>query len=499
MPRRRLAGGAAACALSLWLSGVSWSTPPAADHLVRERTLAARVSRDRALALVRSLVALGPRMGGTTSNDRAAALLSETLRESGLVVEIVEDPPRHVHEEAAWTVALRGVPLASAWPHGFSPSLARTDLRLVTDDALPPGDGGAALRPLEGKAVIAKQGGRSLPSTAASLGAAALLIQPAEPGPAPEWAPLRERHTGGQPLPLPVFAVSHHDGEILRAAAADPNAVLTLALESSIREAHPRTVIATLPGAGDRRGEIILVCAHGDSDSGGPGADDNASGEAALVEVARALASAAAAGELPASRPEVRFAVWGAEIHSSRAYAAARAAELARHVAVFNYDQAGFGSERDALYYEGNDVPWNAPLLRTLEAAARDHAGQPGFWTAHTSNPVLGGTDMYAFLPPRHRGYAPIAEKVPVTTVFTAAWDHPTIVEQTPGWTSPGWPETGPLFIDYSAVYHSSGDRPELTTEKEPFNMERCARLVLLGILRFMEGRVEAPPETAAP
>ena len=74
------------------------------------------------------------------------------------------------------------------------------------------------------------------------------------------------------------------------------------------------------------------------------------------------------------------------------------------------------------------------------------------------------------------------------------------MVAQTPGWASAGSPEKGPLFVDYSALYHSSGDRPELTTEKEPFNMERCARLVLLGIARLMEGRMEAgSPAPAAP
>jgi hypothetical protein len=407
-------------------------------------------------------------------------------------VELADDPPRPVHEESSWTASLQGKPLVSAWPWGFSPSLPRTDLRLTTDDAMPAADPNGAARPLAGRAVVARQGGRPVAAQAEALGAAAVLVHPAEPGPAPDWAPLREGRGGGQPLPLPVFAVSHRDGAALRAAAADPDATVTLALASSIRQGRPRTVLGTLAGAGERANEIILVCAHGDSDSGGPGADDNASGEAALVEVARALAAAAAAGDLPASRPAVRFAVWGSEIHSSRAYVAARAAELGRHVAVFNYDQAGFGSERDALYYEGNDVPWNEPLLRTLESAARDHAGQPGFWTAHTSNPVLGGTDMYSFLPAQHRGYGSIAERIPVTTVFSAAWDRPTIVAQTPGWTSPGWPEEGPLFIDFSALYHSSGDRPELTTEREPFNMERCARLVLLGILRLMEGRLAA-------
>ncbi len=44
----------------------------------------------------------------------------------------------------------------------------------------------------------------------------------------------------------------------------------------------------TLPG-GDRAGEIVVVGAHYDTVRGSPGADDNASGVAALIEIARAL------------------------------------------------------------------------------------------------------------------------------------------------------------------------------------------------------------------
>ena len=123
-----------------------------------------------------------------------------------------------------------------------------------------------------------------------------------------------------------------------------------------------------------------------------------------------------------------------------------------------------------------------------MERVGRDHAGEDGFWTAYTSNPSLSGTDAYAFLPSSYKGRGLTRLHVPSTTVFTSAWDRPTVVAQTPGWRSAGWPEPGDLFIDYSAVYHSSGDLPAATTEAEPWNMERCARLVALTILRMMQG-----------
>jgi peptidase M28-like protein len=51
-------------------------------------------------------------------------------------------------------------------------------------------------------------------------------------------------------------------------------------------------VVAELPGKG-RKGEIVLVGAHYDSPPGSPGANDNASGVAALLELARQFRGAA--------------------------------------------------------------------------------------------------------------------------------------------------------------------------------------------------------------
>jgi len=47
-----------------------------------------------------------------------------------------------------------------------------------------------------------------------------------------------------------------------------------------------RNIIATKPGK-DKKDKIIIICAHYDSVVGSPGADDNASGVAALLELAR--------------------------------------------------------------------------------------------------------------------------------------------------------------------------------------------------------------------
>jgi len=474
------------------------SSPLSGQELSREEALAARVQLPAALATVRELVAFGPRTGGTPSGERAAALVAARLTQFGLKVEVVEDPPMRAHVEKSWKVALDGRELASAWPWNFSPALPATTARM----ALQKGGGPeAATDPATDPkgAVVLMNGtlGRAARAALAKAGAVALLVDAsADPNRYIDWAPINDLAHEPE-LTIPVFALSYHDGqrvrEALAAGGAGPHrAAVELVSESFM--GRPRTVIGTLDGAGSRRDEILIICAHGDSDSGGPGADDNASGVASLIEVARALAGAAAEGLLPASRPQVRFIVWGAEYHSSRAWIAAHASEMARVKAVINYDETGTGAERDAVYYEGNDVPWNERLLRTLEAVANDHAGRSGFPKSWTSNPALGGTDAYVFLPKLYQGDALTSEKIPSTTVFSGAWDRPTRVPQTAGWKSKGWPEEGDLFVDYSAYYHSSGDTPANTTEAEPWNMERCAKLVAVGVYRLMKEGAAEPP-----
>ena len=97
---------------------------------------------------------------------------------------------------------------------------------------------------------------------------------------------------------------------------------------------------------------------------------------------------------------------------------------LRRCLGVVNLDEVGTGAERDAIYFESNEVPWNRELLRTFDRVGADYAGRPGFWPEYTTNPSQGGTDSYAFLPRRYKGELASDLEIPATTVYTAAWDH---------------------------------------------------------------------------
>jgi len=459
------------------LSQVASSIAPAED------AFASVVSEADLRRYVRELVAFGPRMGGTPSNDKSSAYLSAFFKKQGLEVITQEDPPALAHWEHSWRVALEdGAVIESAYPFGFSPSTGSPRIgKLLLVENLgttapvdewrgriiyTPGDVGRAY------GAIVKSG---------FLPAAILTSAPNDPKRYVDWSRLSSLSASAS-HPVPVFSVSYVDGRSL-ASAARAGRSASVSLDSTVHEGRGKTVVATLQGT--EPGPYYLVCAHGDSDSGGPGADDNASGVATVMEIARAYATAIKSGKAPRPRYSIRFAVWASEYRSARTFIEKEGDQLAQLKGVFNFDETGTGAERDAIYFESNEVPWNEKILRTLEAVAADYAGRPGFWTEYTTNPSQGGTDSYAFLPRKYRGQDYTKLEIPATTIYTAAWDKLAELDQTAGWESKGSADPKKLRIDYSLYYHSSADTPENTTEREPQNMVRAVKVTGLALIRL--------------
>ncbi len=466
----------------LFLTLLTQVASPAPASTASESAFAEAVDEAALRRYVRELVAFGPRMGGTPSNEKSAAYLAAYFTKLGLEVEVPEDPPKLAHWEDSWRLTFEdGSRIESAWPMGFSPSMdGEGELMMVPDlrQATPaetwrdkiiytPGSiGGQAY------AAMVKTG---------HLPRAILTSAPNDPTRYVDWSRL-----GSLPAradnPVPAFTVSYVDGRAL-ASAAQAKRRMRIALVSTSREGRPRTVVATLRG--QEADKYFLVCAHGDSDSGGPGADDNASGVATVMEIARVYAELVRTKRIPAPRYSIKFAIWGSEYHSSKAFIDREGERLGNAQAVINFDETGTGAERDAIYFESNDVPWNETLLRTFERVAATYVNRPGFWTEYTTNPSQGGTDSYAFLPRQYKGQGYTTLQIPATTIYTAAWDKLADLKQTPGWESPGTPDPSMLKIDYSLYYHSSGDTPENTTEREPQNMVRAVKVSGLVLLRM--------------
>lgn len=150
---------------------------------------------------------------------------------------------------------------------------------------------------------------------------------------------------------IPAVAVAGDLGERVRAAAAEgAEAVLEVAAEPVLSEA--RNVVAVLPGRDPAHAhEPVIVGAHYDHlGRGGQGslapdsrdihngADDNASGTAALLEAARLLASGP-----PPARPVVFIAFSGEErgLLGSGHFVAHPTVPIDRAVAMVNMDMVG--------------------------------------------------------------------------------------------------------------------------------------------------------------
>lgn len=445
--------------------------PPAASrpaaNLAAERTLAATVSEPRMIETVRRLVAFGTRMYGTPSNHDAAQWLASQFRDAGLEVQVRQDAPRDWYQPVSWEITATGtapgsapVVLKTTWPASGAPS---TKGEGVLSTAAAPG-------------AVCLLSSQPTPDTTTGCVAVIFEGRASSSG----W-PIAPRMRGT--WTIPVFAVSAKEAAPLRErVTAGEKITVTFALEAKSGNGPAQTVVATLPGKD--RSKYILFCAHGDSDSGGPGADDNASGVATILEIARAAAAAVKAGLIPQPAWDLRFASWGGEMTSTRQYFAAMAQESSTLHAVINYDQAGFGSTKDALYVEPDDVAANRDTITIVREVMAAHVGQPGFPAHAASVKSQGGTDSYVFQP-RTAG----ATVYPAVTLYTSAWDKPQTQPVTEGFPPINWyadEKPGMVTVDGDPFYHSVGDTPANTTDTEPSNMGWCARVGLLSALRLM-------------
>jgi hypothetical protein len=183
-------------------------------------------------------------------------------------------------------------------------------------------------------------------------------------------------------LPIPAAMLSGEAAAVLREALIG-GARGRLDVDVRVTTADARNVLALLPGASPTlRDEYIIVGAHydhlgyGDEGSLAPderavhnGADDNASGTAALLEIARTLSSG------PRPERSVLFAAFTGEergLWGSARFVAQPIVPLERVVAMLNLDMVGRVTD-DAItvFGVGTAVEWSEILDRASAAMAR--------------------------------------------------------------------------------------------------------------------------------
>jgi hypothetical protein len=277
--------------------------------------------------------------------------------------------------------------------------------------------GDASLGALWRRAVVA---GGAIGVVSTSLGS---YISPDPPGAPPtprdQWDILQ---WGSIPYDEAVrgfgFKASPRAAASLRRALAEAGGApvqVRATVASTFTAAPARTLVAEIPGR-QAPGERVVIAAHLQE----PGANDNASGPATLVEMARALSDGIRAGRVPPPARTLTF-LWLDEIDGSRRWMADRPEEAAGVRYMFSMDMTGEDTAKTGGTFLIErwpdpgavwDRPWDphsewgrgdvsaesltGDLINDLHVAVCRRVAARTGWDVRT-NPYEGGSDHTVF------------------------------------------------------------------------------------------------------
>jgi len=158
--------------------------------------------------------------------------------------------------------------------------------------------------------------------------------QPAQPGVAAGQTPPPASPTGF------AFQLPVREGDILkRRLLANEKITARAQVESKTEEADLENVVCHIPGTDPAAGEIIFS-AHLFEGMQKQGANDNISGSACILEVARVLNTLIAEGRLPRPKRTIRF-IWGPEFSGIGEWVKANHDIMDRTLCNINMDMVG--------------------------------------------------------------------------------------------------------------------------------------------------------------
>ncbi len=205
------------------------------------------------------------------------------------------------------------------------------------------------------------------------------------------------------------FVLSPREGERLRALVkkqqngGEPVRVRAQ-VDARLYDGALEVVTASIPGDSE---EEIIVVAHLCHPQ--PSANDNASGSAAALEMARALQRLIRSGQLAPPRRSIRF-LWVPEMTGTLAYLAAHEDEIPRMIAGINLDMVGQNQELCGSSFLIECPPaamssFAPDLLERLREELFDdapsHTGLGGYpLFRHAVVPFSGGSDHYILSDP---------------------------------------------------------------------------------------------------
>ena len=311
-----------------------------------------------------------PRVAGTSSEMQAAAFLTAQLKAEGYEVAVQPfDFERYVIPESHDLVVESFAGTLSPAPFQYSVD-GNVDGQLV--------DAGYGLKKdykkidVKGKiALVAvdKTAFYELVLLASDAGAKAILLYFPDELEIDKWTLGREHFEDF----IPALALTYDEGTKLVELVKNSTPVnATVKIEGArIDKASSQNLIATKQPTSEASDDIVLIGAHYDSVDDAPGASDNASGTAVVLELARMF-------KVVPTNKEIRFLFFGAEeegLHGSEKYVSALTKdEIKRSVAMFNLDMVGSADAGDLAIQtiDGSDNAVTKAASKASEALNGD-------------------------------------------------------------------------------------------------------------------------------
>jgi aminopeptidase YwaD len=292
---------------------------------VKQRTQ--NQTNNQAYTDVQNLVNMGPRVAGTATNDKARAYIEQQYRQAGYKTRIQTFTYSKFRDTGS-NVAVDNTTIKASAFKGSAPG--QLSGRLVSVPNFGRTSDFATVN-VKGAIAIAKRGEIRFTekvSNAINAGAIGVIIVNNKPG-------SLSYGTLTQELKIPVLGISGDEGNKLIARVQTAPLNINLNANGQNVDVTGRNVIAYQEGVTQPK---VILGGHYDSVEGAPGANDNASGTAVVLDIARSIS------KTPLARQAWFIAFDGEEdgLHGSRAFVSESTPQfLSELKGMMNFDMVG--------------------------------------------------------------------------------------------------------------------------------------------------------------
>ncbi len=323
-------------------------------------------------------VTVGSRPAGSDVGTKAGDYIAQQFSDAGFAVEkqpfpfqAWEDRGTQVRVTVPQTRAIDAKPIQYSPAGGVEAELAAVQGNGTESDF--------ANANVQGKIALVSRG--TIPfsdkaKNAAQAGAVAILIYNNDPG--SFTGTLRD------PVTIPTLGINGQDGKTLQALLAQGTVKVQVDSKTKVAQKTGHNIIGTRQGA---TSDVIVLGGHYDSVSAGPGANDNGSGTAVLIELARDL------GQQDHKHTLVLIAFDGEELGllgSAYYVDHLSASDRAKIKGMLNFDMLGGGSGPLLLGGDGNLGQLGRDVASQLGITARNFHLGGGAGSDHESFQRIG-------------------------------------------------------------------------------------------------------------